>query len=509
MPKHLLLPLDGRPCNAAFPVALASMAGCQLLTPPLESLGNARQPARREALTQWLASRLEPGSVLFLSLDTWVYGNLVASRKNREALADLRQRLQSLCELQAEHQLQIHAFATLLRLSNSNDDTEERPYWAQHGQEIYRFSWLEHALASGLEQPELAAEYAALQAIVPAEVLADYRGLRQRNLALLEQVLAAVGAGHFSSLLIGCDDGGEYGWTRQEKAHLQSQIAAQGLEAQVLIYPGADELACSLVARTLVPEPLAVEVHWSHPEACEQTTRYEGVPLLQTLQAHAQAVGLQLQSAAAKHAEANPTEAKPTEAPAGLLWVHNPPTGQAQIDQFLDRNTRLPLAENALERLKSSLLDSELPLALADVAYANGGDIAWLKALEAEGLLLALSAYAGWNTSGNTLGCLLAWFKIYLHGLKNPQAHQRFLLERLADDGWYQGHLRQQLSSHYSDPVTLQTCLQLISELNTRCQAWQQAAPELPAGLQVKRLTFPWKRFFEIELALCFQNTNC
>lgn len=488
-----VIPLDGRPCNARFPAELARLAGYQLRVPELNLLGSAAQPAQRDRLRDWLQAQAADCKHVLISLDTWLYGNLVASRKNSESLESIQQRLTDLLNLQKAYpDLQIHVFATLLRLSNSNDNTEERPYWAQHGQQIYRYAWLEDALKKVEDDRQgWQEEYADLEAAIPLSIRNDYRALRTRNHQVLQATIQAVQTGQLRSLLIGCDDSGEYGWTRQERQALQEMVATHQLEQDVLIYPGADELASVLVARTLIPTSPTIQLAWTWPEARYNTTRYEGLALEQTLRVQAQAVGIQLSEQAAD----------------GLLWLHNPP-GQ-QTDQFLERQQRSPQAD--LQGLWQAL-EADLPLALADLYYANGGDIQLLSELESRQDLFKLDLYAGWNTAGNTLGYLLAWFKIYLARRQTPdfdaQFQQKLLLERLADDGWYQGDLRQKLSQHYSDPISLQTCLQAISSLNTRFKNWLNWIPGPPAALQIKQLSFPWKRFFEVDLQICFKTES-
>lgn len=488
------MPLDGRPCNVRFPCELGALAGFDLSVPPVEVLGDAQQPARRDRLQAWLEREREGATAWIFSLDTWVYGNLVASRKSRDETNRLLAQLEKLRDLkQQQPQMRLYAFATLLRLSDSNDATEERPYWAQHGRQIYRLSWLEHRLQGGAEA-RAQAEYDRLLAVIPPEVLADYRQLRQRNQQILLAALDWVQEGTIEQLLIGCDDSGEYGWGVQERQRLEGEIKSRHLGAQVLLYPGADELGSVLLARALVPQKAPLRLRWTHPEAREQITRYEGLPLLQTLTHQAHACGVTLLE-----------DDDETEAHVPLLWLHNPP--RAQIDQFLEREERVDWDADSLANLFQAL-DSGTPVLLADLLYANGGDIRLLKMLESRQLLFRLQAYAAWNTVGNSLGTVLAWYKLLSSGQVDPQRQRRFLLERLVDDGWYQGLWRQELSRHYSDPVTLNTCLQLIARCNDLLRNWQTWMKNPPTCLQVERLTFPWRRFFEIDLSLCFKSSK-
>lgn len=493
MTNWLFLPLDGRPCNARFPVELASLIQETLITPPVEFLGNAQQAARRDRLASWVESRIDTAKGLLLSLDTWIYGNLVASRKNQNSQESLLKQIQLLKNLkQRNPELKIYGFATLLRLSNSNDNTEERTYWKQHGQQIYRYSYLEHYLSQN-KDPQATLEFEALSTAIPNEVLDNYRQLRQRNLSILQSLLEETGAGLFENLLIGCDDGGSYGWTIQEKQILQNDINNRQLAEKVLLYPGADELACTLVARALVPAFYQIQVKWTYPEAQSQITRYEGLPLIETLAHQAKAVGMCLH----------------TDEAEGIVWIHNPP-GE-QIDQFLDRESRVSFQPEQIQELMD-LLAQNTSIALADVLYANGGDIELLQELESQQLLFNLKAYAAWNTAGNTLGMLLAWYKCHLYKASQTNLHRRFLLDRLCDDGWYQGYLRQQLCAHYTEPVTMNSCIRAIAYFNDKLRDWQNWMPDAPACLQVKQLSFPWRRFFEVDLQVCdktLEQENC
>lgn len=504
MTHCLFIPLDGRPCNARFPMELARFGGHSLQSPESRLLGNAKQPAALKALDRWLATVCEMHSeqeslALFLSLDTWLYGNLVASRKSTQTLAQVLERLAQLKQLKAKYpQLKIYTMGTLLRLSNSNDDTEERPYWAQYGEKIYRYSWLTHYLQ---EHPEATAEVQELEAlseVIPEEVLADYQALRQRNLNVLEAVFEGLQSGWLELCLLGCDDGGQYGWNVQEKAHLRRLRDSLQLQDKLMIYPGADELGSVLMARVLVPDSYTLKLEWTSPTARHEHTRYEGIPLCDTLSAQAEACQIALQDE--KHAADTD----------GILWIHNAPRDTVQIDQFLDREQRTVIAKERYQAL-SETLRGTLPVMVADVIYANGGDAHLLEYLDEHTQFLDLAGYAAWNTTGNTVGYVLAWYKFYLyhrqhHSASDSRLPQRLLMERLCDDGLYQGLWRQEWCQHYQDPVTLNTCVQGIYAFNQRLKHWAQTYDSLDseAPPQIKQLSFPWKRFFEVDLQICW-----
>lgn len=489
MPTALFIPLDDRPCTARFPQSLAAIAGTPLQVPPLEWLGNPTRAARLRDLHTWVESRVSESPLLLLSLDTWIYGGLIPSRQSRAPQSQLENHWQRLHALKKAHpHVTIHGFATLQRISDSHDATEEQPYWAQYGREIHHLSACEHEQQVA-PTSDGAIALAAAQALVPPEIVADYRALRARNYALLEQMVQGVAEGLLASLTLGCDDGTTYGWNVQERQALAAHIQQLGLEDRVWLYPGADELAHTLVARVLATTPLRVQIHWTHPEQADGVTRYEGIPLTATLAAQARAAGVVLV----------------TENPEARLWIHNP-CEEPQRDQYLEREVP-PLSyesEQVITEIQS-LLAAEQPLALADVRFANGGDLPLLQALEAQQLLFQLKGYSAWNTAGNTLGTALAWLKLS-HQRPSSEAHLRFLIERYADDGWYQGHLRQQLCAHYSEPVTLNACVKAIAFLNDQFRNWQPQWAEWGIEtLDVARFSFPWKRFFEVDLRACLK----
>lgn len=496
MAHALLLPLDNRPCTSRFPLEIAAIAGFEVIVPPVSLLGDVKNPADLAGLETWLEAQLAQVPLVVISLDTWLYGGLVFSRKSTASVQQLTERFQALVQLKSRFpQLRIAAFATLLRLSNHNDATEERPYWAELGEKIFRYAWLEDALSrQETPDPVLSTEFQALHSQIPCECLSDYRELRQRNLNLLFQALDAVQAELFDYLYIGCDDSGEYGWNVQEKAQLAQTIAQKELGSRVLLYPGADELASALVIRALIPQPVPVALAYTFPESCSLPTLYEGLPLEQTLQAQAQAAGVLVSSVPQAQA---------------LLWLHNPP--QLQFDQYLDRVLRQPLDSADYLRLGNALKASLLPVAVADLCYANGGDQGLLEAFEAQGLLPLLKGYSAWNTTGNTLGFAFAWLKAWLHSqsehLETGSLQTRFLLERLLDDGWYQGVMRQKLCQHYSDPVTLDSCLRLLAFCNERLQIWHELGTNWQAA-EIRQLFFPWRRFFEVALAVCLKKAT-
>jgi hypothetical protein len=139
-----------------------------------------------------------------------------------------------------------------------------------------------------------------------------------------------------------------------------------------------------------------------------------------------------------------------------------------------------------------------LPLAVADVAFANGGDPAFVAELTRHQRLPQLIGYAGWNTASNRLGSLLAQL-VLARGNWHSAANCAVLALRLAEDLQWQAVLRQRLRDELdearSEPAELAAAAQalMLSEAN----AWlaEQGFTE-----RVQRAWLPWQRSFEIGL---------
>jgi len=196
---------------------------------------------------------------------------------------------------------------------------------------------------------------------------------------------------------------------------------------QVVLTPGADEGGRALAARALrelAGRPLEVAVHLAGDG--ERPALYEHLPL-------AESVAGQLAVAGAR--EVPPGE----EAGVALLvWGPDPEPRDLWLEpralSSLDASVRLApdawaLADEVLGEGRAAE-----GVGVADARFANGGDVGLLPLLRGAEETGQLSAYAGWNTAGNTLGCALAQL-----ALGGSLATRR---ERVLEDLAYQGRVR-------------------------------------------------------------------
>ncbi|MEV4285687.1 DUF4127 family protein, partial [Nonomuraea bangladeshensis] len=144
------------------------------------------------------------------------------------------------------------------------------------------------------------------------------------------------------------------------------------------------------------------------------------------------------------------------------------------------------------------LLEAGLPVAVADVADANGADPALVMALREAGLLPRLAGYAGWNTAGNTIGSALAQgcSRLLAAGDRQLAEHARTLVHRLLDDWGYQTSARR----GFLTPGTALRPDQVERELGELLADLGPPADKL--RIAPGSVSFPWDRPFEISFEL-------
>lgn len=478
-----LLPVDGRPVTREMPVQLGALPGVTVLTPPVELLGFWKEPGDQGALRAWLLESAASADAVVVAGDMLAYGGLCPSRIVPVSTATALESLSVLREIRTTFPTKrIYLFTTIMRISNADSANEEPDYWATFGTKIWRWSYETHRGDSR------AAEEAAQH--VPEPLRQEYLALRESRFQVNRALLTWVQEGVLDLLVFPQDDCAPFGFHVRERQALMAEAEALGLGGRVLAYPGADEVAAALVARSVH------EIRNTKPRFCpiyssaagaQARTMYEDIPLGETLAHHVVAAGGEL-------------VADPAEADV-LLAVHSPRV--AQGDWYLQEGLAgSPIPEEQIRafvaQVKRALADGR-PVALADVCYANGADPALMQHL---GDLSPgqLAAYSVWNTAGNTLGTAVAQAGLWLcHGSPAHAAAQaRFLLTRLADDYAYQSLIR----PHYPqarqmrEPALIKS---VVGPLEAEVRRLH-AAHFRRYALRLGPITLPWGRAFEVRI---------
>ena len=89
------LPIDNRPVCYTMPKIIAGIDNdIELFIPDREFLGDLNNIAKTDKLFDWLEN-LPNQDVIIISLDTLIYGGLIHSRRGKETLSELKERVKN------------------------------------------------------------------------------------------------------------------------------------------------------------------------------------------------------------------------------------------------------------------------------------------------------------------------------------------------------------------------------------------------------------------------------
>ncbi len=532
MTRLVCLPLDDRPVNYDYLRELAAIADIEIDLPPRQALGNPWRSSQHHELIKWLGNSARKADALLVAIDTLGYGGLIPSRTSNETVEHVLDRLSILKTLKSERpDLPILAYSVILRISRTDSSEEEKNYWGQYGKRMFRLSYLEHKSALGEANSAEQVECRSIRSQIPTVIYEDYLQGRTRNHEVNRAMLDWLVEGVFDYLILPQDDTADYGWNIAEARRLQAAIRQKGVSARAITYPGADEIGSLLLARyacNLTGFTLKVWPRFSSQASENVITSYEDRPMRELLKAHLAPLGGIL-------------AASPAEADLSL-FINAPAKSQGVADvQILiagglddparlsvltqDEYIRTTIAEMTtpqrnIEEFIHAMeaeLKSGRPVALADVAFVNGADLFLLQQLIASGLTAKLTAYAGWNTAGNTLGTVLAQAVLNLikkpRTVENCKAQLAFLFRRYLDDYYYQTLVRTKLAYDVlpslglpagmerlpdeKAPIVEKNLAELLDSAVLECkQPFIDAA--LVKDFRVDNVHLPWQRLFEV-----------
>jgi hypothetical protein len=501
-----LIPLDERPVNTRYPAMIARIAGVDLALPPQAARSRLRTPASCDRLLAWLHDMAPTLDALIVSCEMLGYGGLIAARTTQEPAGQIIARLDALRAIRGQRPtLPILGFNLITRISNANDATEEPDYWGQYGARLYRYSQLVDRQAQG--QP-VAAELDALRAELPAQAVQNWLQRRGRNHTVNLAALQLLADGVFDLLVLSSDDTSPYGLPSREKRWLAEWAGLLGLAADghgrdgahpaLLMYPGADEVGCALLARLINAHAGAtprILPCYGVPGGAEVVAPYEDGPVRVTVERQIRAVG-----GVVATDEADLWLAVDPPTPRRDTW--NP----AYAEQ--EKTERQPHLNVLVEQVQQRLEASQ-PAVVADVAYPNGADPVLVDLLRARVALPDLAAYGAWNTAGNTIGTALAQ-GCAARLITTPaqrSAQEAFLLHRFVEDWGYQHLVRQQARAWLqaetgrNEPVAADLPA-LTAWIAQRLNALVHDLPGFDNGWRVTNVCLPWQRLFEVDFDL-------
>ena len=490
--RILLLPLDSRPPCTDFVVELAQLAGMQVILPPMELLDHYRRPADPGKLAAWAAAILkeEKPDAVILSTDMLVHGSLLASRQRIGKKEQEQQLLHWLTQWHKEYpDIPLYAFSIIPRLLLADDS----PF------QIYQYHLKKYSVwadeVGWFDNPDDVQTLLAMEKRLPEELKSEYAALYEQNLAFNRSLIDLAASGTLQMLILGQDDGFPFGLPNQEKEQL-AQYAAQKKAHSVEVTRGTDEVALSLLGKIISqqrPQAATAEIRYSRPDVPGMIMPYMPHSIASTAKEKLVLSGV----------------LPATEGQADfILYIHAGRKGDSPWKQLTPARE---IAKLLQEGKSVALVDLSENFSSLNTIYP------WLVLLDVP--VNQLTAYAGWNTTSNSLGTIVTHALAVLQGQASTTKKASFLGERFLDDWYYQKTIQSRLNrwllAKRQDPYSLK---QNYAEANFRLQRHLQSSvvhlgrydfPAADYSLPLRKYDAtaktPWERTFEASIELTVQ----
>ena len=492
--KILYVPIDTRPCNLYQVLQVTEKLDYEILTPPEEILGSKKFGGDPEKIWLWLNENAATADYAVLSTDALIYGSLVASRLHDLTAEEILSRAERFKTFHEKFSyLPIYAFGTIMRTPRSGSHSSLEPeYYATYGAAIFNYTaLLDKQETEKLSRGELK-DLKKLEASIPKEYLDDWFTRRAKNSNANELFIEYTRAGIFKYFLLGCDDSAKFSQTHKESRQLTESSADLG-KTVVQVTSGADELGMLMISRAINHDKnfrpfISVEYNEgagakTFPSYCNETI---GTSIDAAIIA---AGGLRIPA----HERADLVIAVNTRKNGKTFAAASPKNGK-----------RFRSDMKSFMTIVNDLTAKNYPVAIADVAFANGADNSLMNQLEKDDLQFKIRAYGGWNTATNSSGFLIGAGTLTKY--MDDKDIAELLITRYLDDWAYQANVRQEIfSASYGlamagDPSDLKEKLEPLEKLlNEKMTAFTAANLKLPARWHLENLKFtlPWQRTFE------------
>lgn len=491
----MVIPLDERPCNYNYVQYLARDTHTSLLLPPKTILGDKKIKANLQMLDQWIFDNLNDVSAIILSVDMIVYGGIVPSRLHSDDVETLKTRLNIIKDIKKHNKfLKIYSYNLLMRNPTYSSSDEEPDYYELYGKEIHLQGVYTHKQNLGIITASEEEELLLIKNKLPRDIYEDYTGRRHKNLVINKAVIDLLAQDVLDYLVIPQDDASAYGLTVMDREHLKAYIDEVKIRNNLIMYPDADAVVDALFSRALLEENNVkpnIYVQFANNDAKVLIPKYEDIPLGDSIPLQIQASGSMMTN--------------DIHSADIILMVNASP---AMMDIYSEEykvisqnSKRLNDLEIFVKKIKE-YIESGQKVMIADIATANGSDNLLMKKLIEYDLLFSLAGYAGWNTSGNTLGSVIAsGVMFFLYG--NTQSHLDFLGLRYVEDYLYMSKIRKEVTEKYLPDLNY-NYFNAGEQRGKVAQIVEQLLHEKLRDLSSKyeiHITdcyMPWKRMFEV-----------
>ena len=499
----LFLPLDERFTTRDIFINLAKQAPLCVISPPIEYLPSRKVPANLTAIDLWIQGNIAKVDTFILSSEMYLYGGLINSRISNDTFSAIESRLNKLIRFRMTYPNLRHVYVSevVMRIPAYNGDFEEPWYWADYGYAIFNYSFYTDKY-NQVKDPEALAIANLAKEQIPSNALDEFLWRRQRNFNISSLMVESMRSKQaFDYCYITMDDSAEYGFNIREASTLKEMVSTYELNALIPIYPGADEVLLTLLSmHSTLKQQYAVRIAiiYRVSDTINYIPGYEGQPMVDTLmQQLAAAGGVALTASDIDSADA-------------ILLVNNFDTSYQEeaADQPENPNPNDYLGFDDAISLAISLKKT---IGFCDNRYANGGDFGFVSYMNNQLLSksdfgLQMSAYAGWNTNGNTLGTVISNL-IILTLFKDGVDNEAFQLLRITEDLYYQSKTRQELKG-YVEQITdseenssnLTPDLEFYKKYAFKIlePRYHDIAEMYGLNYQLTSVYYPWNRTFEM-----------
>lgn len=382
--KLILIPLDTRPPCQKMVIDAGKMAGVQIITPPSEIMDYYTRQGDTKEIQRWLMDNIDKSDGVIVSIDQLLHGGLLASRESGTKQDESQTLLKFMRDLKIKAKDKpIYAFNVLPRITPP-------PTLESDSKKMIKISRLidEISIFANEDDIKLLAD---LKEDIKQEDLDIYLDLFRRNTALNKELINLAKEGIITKLVIGQDDGEDFGIPNMEKKSLINYVHSLGTSNDVvMITKGADEVALSLLANFVqTKENYQPKVYVEYNDEKAMRTV---MPFM------AGSVGSTVEE---KLVMANAKKVNSPQEAGLILYV------------FIGNDENMSTQRQSALKIKK-YLEQGKKVALVDLSkHFSANEVLFPTLLKEDVPINELTSYAGWNTASNSIGTALANAVIY------------------------------------------------------------------------------------------------
>lgn len=382
MKTLLYIPLDERFATRDAFINLAELTPFKVITPPVELLSQMRKPANIDALHRWIDEQISKTNILVLSAELFLYGSLINSRISKDSLQIIEKRLDKIKDYKKNNpELKIYISTVIMRIPHCSLGTEEPNFWQWCGKDIFDYSFHTHRYKV-LNEAKDKENATTIKETIPEKYLEEFLWRRKRNHQITKKMLKMQEKlDLFEAIYITLDDNAPFGFNIEEEEILRKLVVDCNLLEEVNIYPGADEVGLTILAKlgtVLKEKQPKFQLVYRDLENKDLIPNYEGQALSKTIRDQIKGAGGEIV----------------TDNGEIILLINN-----FSEEKQLEAGEQPARAVVEYDIFKEYLKGKGI-IGFADVRYSNGGDRSFLEWLAKQPLSFDRFTYAGWKRTG-------------------------------------------------------------------------------------------------------------